>query len=168
MKRFLLIAFLVSGSLFSQNIKDLKKSAIRDAKVVSEASIKQDTRTLIKYTHPKIIQKHGKLKTMEIIDDVFGMMGAQNIKILSSKINEIGEIKKEKGEYRCLVTNTIKMDLNGRKVTVNSSLFGFYNKQTKIWSFIESSKLFNDPETQEIFPDFKTSIIIPEDEYIEG
>lgn len=167
MKRFLLVILLISGSLYSQNIKDLKKTALRDSKIVSAASLKQDTRTLIKYTHPKIVKKYGKLKTMEAIDDVFGMMGAQNISILDSKIKEVGEIKRESGQYRCLVTNEIKMDLNGRNFIVKSSLFGFYDKGKEQWYFIEGTKLLNDPDTLSIFPNFKTSIEIPEDEYIE-
>ena len=168
MKRLLLLTLIITFNVNGQSIRDLKKTALRDAKIVSNASLKEDTPTLLKFTHPEIIKKYGRVKTMEIIDDVFGMMKAQNIYILSSNVNTVDNIVKEKGEYRCIVSNTIKMDLNGREMTVKSSLFGFYNKKQQSWSFIESSKLLNDPETMEIFPNFKTAIDIPDDEYIEG
>ncbi|KAA1247350.1 hypothetical protein [Aquimarina sp. RZ0] len=166
MKNYLLILFLISSSLHSQNINELKKFALRDAKAVSNASIKKDATTIIKYTHPKIIQKYGQTEVKEIIEQVYKTMSAQKIKIVSSEIDEVSEIRKEKKEYRSLVKNTIKMDFNGRPITLKSSLFGFYDKKKQQWYFIESNKLLNDPETKKLFSDFKTEIKIPEDEQI--
>ncbi|WP_298546912.1 hypothetical protein [uncultured Aquimarina sp.] len=166
MKNYLIIFLLVSGSIFSQNINKLKKQAIRDAKIVSEASVKKDVNTLLEYTHPKISKKYGEEQLRNDIDQVFKTMTAQKIKIVSSKINKLIEIKKEKKEYRCLVKNTIKMDFNGRAITLKSSLFGFYDKKKEKWYFIESNKLLDDPETQKIFKNFETEIEIPQDEQI--
>ncbi|MDH7446317.1 hypothetical protein [Aquimarina sp. 2201CG14-23] len=166
MKNYLLILLFVSGSIFSQNISKLEKFALRDAKAVSEASLKKDVSTILKYTHPKISKKYGQQELKDAIEQVFRTMTAQKIKIVSSEIDEVADIKKEKKEYRCLVTNTIKMDFNGRFVTLKSSLFGFYDKKKEHWYFVESNKLLNDDETKKIFSNFKTEIQIPEDEQI--
>jgi len=166
MKNYLLILLLVSGSIFSQNIDKLKKEAIRDAKAISNASLKKDVNTLLEYTHPKISKKYGEKQLKNDIEQVFKTMTAQKIKIKSSEIDELADIKKEKKEYRCLVKNTIKMDFNGRPVTLKSSLFGFYDKKKEKWYFIESNKLLDDPETLKIFKNFKTEIEIPQDEHI--
>ncbi|MFD2563518.1 hypothetical protein [Aquimarina rubra] len=166
MKNYLLIFLLVSGSVFSQNLNKLKKQALRDAKIVSEASLKKDVNTLLEYTHPKISKKYGQEQLKNDIDQVFKTMTAQKIKIISSEIDEVTDIKKEKKEYRCLVKNTIKMDFNGRFITLKSSLFGFYDKKKEKWYFIESNKLLDDEETQKIFRNFETEIEIPQDEQI--
>ncbi|WP_405208927.1 hypothetical protein [Aquimarina sp. LLG6339-5] len=166
MKNYLFILLLVSGSVFSQNINKLKKEAIRDAKAISEASLKKDVNTLLDYTHPKIFKKYGEEQLKNDIEQVFRTMTAQKIKIVSSKINGVSDIKKEKKEYRCLVKNTIKMDFNGRDVTLKSSLFGFYDKKKEKWYFIESNKLLDDEETKKIFKNFETEIEIPQDEHI--
>ncbi|SEK79112.1 hypothetical protein SAMN04487910_1129 [Aquimarina amphilecti] len=166
MKNYLFILLFVSGSIFSQNVNKLKKEALRDAKAVSEASLKKDVNTILEYTHPKIFKEYGEEQLKNGIDQVFKTMTAQKIKIVSSKIDEVTEIKKEKKEYRCLVKNTIKMDFNGRNVTLKSSLFGFYNKKKEKWYFIESNKLLDDDETKKIFKNFKTEIEIPQDEHI--
>ncbi|MBQ4820040.1 NTF2-like N-terminal transpeptidase domain-containing protein [Aquimarina sp. MMG016] len=166
MKNYLLILLLVSGSIFSQNVKELKKSALRDAKAISNASIKEDYETLIKHTHPNIIKEYGDRQLKAAIEDLYRGWKAQKIKIVSSKVDEIADIKKEKREYRCLVKNTVRMNFNGRKVTLKSSLFGFYDKKKELWYFVESDKLLNDDETQKIFKNFKTEIQIPEDEHI--
>ncbi|WP_378180131.1 hypothetical protein [Aquimarina sp. SS2-1] len=166
MKNYLLIFLLVSGTVFSQNLNELKKQALRDAKIVSKASLKKDVNTLLEYTHPKISKKYGREQLQNDINQVFQTMTAQKIKIVSSEIDEVADIKKEKKEYRCLVKNTIKMDFNGRFITLKSSLFGFYDKKKEKWYFIESRKLLDNEETKKIFKNFETEIDIPQDEQI--
>jgi len=165
-KNFLLLLLLVSGSIFSQSLNKLKKQALRDAKVYAKASKNQDINTLIDYTHPKIFKKYGREQLENDFDQEFRTMTAQKIKVVSSKIEEITEIRKEKKQYHCLAQNTIKMDFNGRRVIFKSSLFGFYDKKKQSWYFIESNKLFDDPKLTSIFRNFKTNIEIPQDEQI--
>ncbi|GAA4273259.1 hypothetical protein U6A24_20100 [Aquimarina gracilis] len=167
MKNYLIILLFISGSVFSQNIKTLKKSALRDAKAATQASVDKNLSNILKYTHPKVYKAYGEKQLMETMDEIFRTMDAQNIKIVSSKIDEISDIRKENREYRCLAKTTTKMNFNGRSVTLKSSLFGFYNDKNSQWYFVESNKLLDDPETQKLFPKFKTEIEIPIDEHIE-
>ncbi len=166
MKNYLLIFLFITGSVFSQSLEKLKDYAMRDAKSTSEASINRNLSTILKHTHPKVYEAYGEEKLMETMDEIYRTMDAQKIKILSSNIDEVTDIKKEGKEYRCLVKNTIKMDFSGRAVTLKSSLFGFYNKRKEQWYFVESNKLLDDPQTKELFPNFKTDIEIPLDEHI--
>ncbi|WP_062055094.1 hypothetical protein [Aquimarina longa] len=166
MKNYFIIFLLISGSVFSQNIDTLKEYAIRDAKATSEASLKKDPDALLKYTHPNIFKKFGKKQLTDTMEEIFRTMEAQKIKITSSEVNEVTDIKKENKEYRCLVKNTIKMDFNGRLIILKSSLFGFYDKKKSQWYFVESNKLLDDPDTKKLFPRFKTEIEIPLDEHI--
>lgn len=167
MRCVVILLLFFNISLFSQNINQLKKTALRDAKIVAKAALQQDTETLLQYTHPRILEKLGYVGTRQLLDDAFGMMNAQHIKIENSNIDEVGEIKKENKEYRSIIKNTIEMNFGDRKVLVKSSLIGFYNSKRKSWAFIESNKLSNDPDIQSLFPDFKTDMVIPEDKYIE-
>lgn len=166
MKNFLFIFLLVSGSIFSQNIDTLKEFALRDAKATSQASINRNLSTILKYTHPEVYKAYGEKQLMDTMNEIFRTMDAQKIKIISSDIDEVTEIKKENREYRCLVKNTVRMDFNGRYITLKSSLFGFYNKKKSQWYFVESNKLLDDPQTKELFPNFRTDIEIPTDEHI--
>ncbi len=168
MKNYVIIFLLISGSVFSQNIDTLKKYALRDAKATLEASLKKDPVALLTYTHPKILKKFGEKQMLETMQDIFRTMTAQKIKIVSSKVDEVTEIKKENREFHCLVKNTIQMDFNGRSVLIKSSLFGFYDKKISQWYFVESNKLSDDPETKALFPKFETEIEIPLDEHISG
>ncbi|MBW1297560.1 hypothetical protein [Aquimarina litoralis] len=166
MKNYLLIFLLISGSVFSQNISKLKKQALRDAKIVSEASVQKDVNTLLEHTHPKISKKVGDDQLRKELEDTFRTMSAQKIKIISSEVDEVVDIRKEKKEYRCLVKNTILMDYNGRNVKFKSSLFGFYNKKKEKWYFVDANKLLDDEDTKKVFRNFNTDIEIPQDEQI--
>ncbi|MEW7289568.1 hypothetical protein [Aquimarina sp. 2304DJ70-9] len=166
MKNYLLLLLFISGSVFSQNIDTLKEFALRDAKATSQASIDRNLSTILKYTHPSIFKEYGEKELMDTMDEIFRTMDAQNIKIISSEVDEVTDIKKESKEYRCLVKNTIKMSFSGRPVTLKSSLFGFYDKRKEQWYFVESNKLLDDPQTKQIFPKFDTEIEIPLDEHI--
>jgi len=166
MKIYTFLLLFISGSIFSQNIKTLEKHAMRDAKATTQASIDRNLSTILKYTHPKIQKTYGEKKLMEAMDEIFRTMDAQKIKILSSKVDEITDIKKEKKQYHCLVKTITEMDFNGRSITLKSSLFGFYDSKKSQWNFVESNKLLDDPETIKIFPKFSTEIEIPADEHI--
>lgn len=166
MKNLILLLLLIYGSIYSQDESTLKEFALRDAKATSQASIDRNLSTILKYTHPQVYDAYGEKQLMDTMNEIFRTMDAQKIKILSSEIDEVSEIKKEGKEYRCLVKNTIKMDFNGRQVTLKSSLFGFYNKKRSHWYFVESNKLIDDPEIKKLFPDFRTDIEIPLDEHI--
>lgn len=166
MKNYLLLFLLISGSAFSQSISKLEKLALRDAKIVSEASVQKDVNTLLLHTHPKISKKIGNEQLKQELEDTFRAMSAQKIKIVRSQVDEVTDIRKEKKEYRCLVKNTIEMDYNGRTVIFKSSLFGFYNKKKEKWYFIDANKLLDDEDTKKVFRNFDTDIEIPEDEQI--
>ena len=166
MKNLILVLLLIYGSIYSQSESTLKEFALRDAKATSQASIDRNLSTILKYTHPEVYEAYGEKQLTEAMNEIFRTMDAQKIKIISSEIDEVSEIKKEGKEYRCLVKNTIKMDFSGRQVTLKSSLFGFYNKKRSQWYFVESNKLIDDPETKKLFPDFRTDIEIPLDEHI--
>ena len=166
MKNYLFIFLFLSTNIFSQDIDTLKEIALKNATILSNASLTHDVSNILKYTHPKITKQYGETQLKNDIETIFKTMTEQKIKIISSEINELTDIKKEKKEYHCLIKNTINIDFNGKLVTLKSSLFGFYDKKIKQWYFVESNKLLNDPDTKTIFKDFTTAIIIPPDEQI--
>ncbi|WP_130285182.1 hypothetical protein [Aquimarina brevivitae] len=147
-------------------MRKLKKSAKNDAEVFTQATIQRDYNLILKHSHPKIVNAFGKDEMISSMEDTYRTMSAQKISILESEIEEVSDIQEENNEYRSLIKTTTLMDYNGRKVTLKSSLFGFYDQENEIWYFIESNKLLNDTDTQSLFPNFKTAISIPADEQI--
>ncbi|UZO81834.1 hypothetical protein NBT05_05055 [Aquimarina sp. ERC-38] len=166
MRIILLLLLLAYHSTYAQNKEDLKALAQSQAQQVLDATIDQDAPTLLRFTHPKILKKYGKKELKGLITDVFKAMEEGHIRIEKSEVTEVSELVKEQGEYRCLVKNQIRMSASNQIVAIKSAMIGFYDDGNQQWNFIESSKLTKDPETQNLFSDFKTSLEIPEDEQV--
>jgi len=166
MKKYALLLFFISTGIFSQNKKTLEKMALRDATATTQASIDRNLNVILKYTHPKIYETYGQSQLMDLMNEIYRTMDAEKIKIISSNVDEISDVKQEKQEFRCLAKTTTEIDFNGKAIILKSSLFGFYNRKKNQWHFVESNKLLSDPETRKIFPKFKTNIEIPMDKHI--
>ncbi|WP_372936257.1 hypothetical protein, partial [Seonamhaeicola sp.] len=71
----LVVLLLVSGVTFAQSTKNLKEYALRDANIVSAATLKYDFETIFKYTLPSVIDMMGgKEKGIELIESTFDKM----------------------------------------------------------------------------------------------
>lgn len=55
------------------------------------------------------------------------------------------------------------MKMPGMRIKSKSYLLGFYDENNKIWYFIEASKIKDKILMDKIFPEFQTSLNIPED-----
>ena len=154
------IGQLIFGQQDNESLKDLAKE---QAQLVLNATIDQDYKTILQYTHPLIVEKSGKNKLRNVIKEIFTAMQASQISITESEVIEVSNVIKEQNEQRCLVKNKIKMNLPNQKIIVQSSMIGFYQTNPDQWVFIEAAKLNNDPETKLLFPNFKTGLSIPED-----
>jgi len=161
-----MLLLLGNGICFAQNEAELKAEALTSAKATSEAVLVLDYETIIKYTHPNIIQATGgKDQMISLLETA--MNNAKNIGVVIEK-SDIGNLvafEQEQGQYRCLIENNLVITLQTQKKRIRnkSFLFGFYDAEIKQWYFVEANKL-NSTSVVTYFPDFKTSISIPADE----
>ncbi len=163
----ILMLLLVGNSIsFAQNEAELKASALTSAQETSQALLDLDYATIIKYTHPNIVEATGgKDKMISLLESVMSKAKAMGVIIDKSEIGNLLSFKSEQGEYRCLIENylVITMQTQKKRIHKKSSLFGFYNADIKQWYFVEADKL-NNAQANSFFPDFKTSIVIPVNE----
>ncbi|NAS31597.1 hypothetical protein GTQ40_11490 [Flavobacteriaceae bacterium R38] len=166
-KKILILLSLVSGMVTAQSIDSLKISALRDAKAAAKATLELDFETVLKYTHPTIIEKTGgKDFLIKSMVELFDEMGKQGFKFEKSEVIAVSSITKEDGEYRCLIQNDNRMTISGTRIKSKSYLFGFYDNAIDRWYFLEAEKLKDTDVMKQLLPDFKTSIIIPPDEVV--
>lgn len=159
---FLLLFFSVTTN-FAQNMKALKASAIRDAKAACEATIKYDFKTLLTYTHPNIVEASGGAEVMEgFLKTTFDKMKADGFEYEKIVSKSVSDIVKEQGEYRCYVENYYVMKINKKRIISTSYMLGFYNEKARKWTFIEAKEIKSNGIIRSFFPDFKTSMKIPE------
>ena len=158
---FLILLFVfTSFGLFSQT----KESALKDANVTAQATLKEDFKTVLEYTHPNVLEVSGGMDALlPQIEKMFAEMKTQGIKFIKSEVLSVSDIVQEQGEFRCLVKNLNIMEVGGRTLKSSSYLMGFFPEDAEHWVFVEAEKMKNPQVVQALFPDFKTSMDIPED-----
>lgn len=159
---FLLFVFCAT-QVFSQDMKTLKANAMKDAQAACNATLKEDFKTLLDYTHPNIVKAAGGAEVMvEYLKSTFTQMKANGFAYEVAETKAVSDVVKEQGEYRCYVENYNVMKMNGKRITSTSYMLGFYNDTAKRWMFVEAKEMKSTGSIIAYFPDFKTSMKIPE------
>jgi len=159
---FLFVCMTQIGN--AQDMDALKKSAIRDANRIGEATKSMDMSTILDYTHPNVLEiSGGKDALLQQMAGTFDMMKSRGFKFDKVEILGVLEIRKEQDEYRCIVKNNNYMSIDGNKMLTESHLMGFYDKTNDKWTFIEAAKIKNEQARTILFPGFETSLTIPDD-----
>ncbi|MFK7749143.1 MAG: hypothetical protein AB8B65_12180 [Kordia sp.] len=164
MKKITLLLFVFCAThVFSQDMKTLKSSAKKDAQAACDATIKEDFKTLLTYTHPNILNAAGGADVMEeYLKTTFSQMKAGGFAYEIAETKSVSNIVKEQGEYRCYVENYNVMKMSGKRIISTSYMLGFYNETAKKWTFVEAKEMKDTGSIIAYFPDFKTSLKIPE------
>jgi len=161
-KKILLIVIVATSvNVFSQT----KTDALRDAKIISKATLNMDFETVLNYTLPSVLDMMGgKDAALNVIKATFEGMETQGFVFEKANINGVSEIVKEQGQYRCVIEGYNQMIMSGQRVSSKSYLLGIYNEADNFWWFIEAKQLKNDALVDKILPNFKTKLDIPEDD----
>lgn len=163
---YLLLALLLmlSSSSFAQTKEELKASALRDAKLYSKAKVKLDYETVIKHTHPSIINgSGGKAKVLENLKTSYASFKSNNKTAYEkSNVKSVSNVVFENGEYRCLVESYDQIKKDNARTKSKNHLIGTYNDAAKIWVFFKARELKGEMGNV-FFPDYKTSLDIPKD-----
>ncbi|WP_298515196.1 hypothetical protein [uncultured Kordia sp.] len=164
MKKIAFLLFIFCATqVFSQDMEALKASALRDAKATAEATLKQDFKTLLTYSHPNIVEGSGGAEFMEnYLIQSFEQMKTQGFAIESAEVKFVSDVVKEQGEYRCYVQNKMVMSVKKKRFFLTGYTIGFFNESTKKWTFVEAKQMKDTGNGIPFFPNFKTSMNIPE------
>ncbi len=157
----LILLLLVCSSSISQD----KVSVLRDAKITSTATLKEDFNTVLKHTYPSVVDLiGGKEKGIEILQSTFGQMRQNGFVFEKADILNVSEVVFEQNQYRCYVEGFNQMRFNETRISSKSYLLGIYDNTKKFWYFLEAKQLKNQAMLDQVLPNFKTSLVIPDDE----
>ncbi|WP_246040897.1 hypothetical protein [Flavivirga rizhaonensis] len=161
-----LMLLLFCGSIsFAQSTEELKASALRDAKIASQATLKMDFDKLLDYTYPSILElMGGKEKAIDLLKSTFDSMKEDGFVFEKAEILGVSDVVFEDDQYRCYVEGFNQMIVSDKRIKSKSYLFGIYNSEAKFWYFMEAKQLKNEAMMDLVFPNFKTSLKVPEDE----
>lgn len=162
-KACLFLLLSVTTQLLSQDMNTLKKYALRDAQAACDATLKEDYKKLLSYTHSNILDAAGGIDVMvDYLKTTFEKMKSNGFKYEVAQTKSVSDVVKEQGEYRCYVENYNVMKMNNKRITSTSYMLGFYNEEKQKWTFVEAKEMKASGTIITYFPNFKTSLNIPE------
>lgn len=157
----LLVLITVCLSTFSQT----KESALKDAKITSKATLEMDFETVLKHTLPTVVElMGGQEAALTLLTNTFDGMKTQGFVFEKADILNVTEIVEEQGQKRCVVEGYNQMKMASQRIKSKSYLLGIYNTSDAYWWFIEAKQLKNKALLDQVIPNFKTSLDIPDDD----
>jgi len=109
-----MLLLICSSITFSQS----KESALRDAGITSQATLKMNFKTVLKHTYPGVVEMMGgKEKTIKILKSTFKTMEKeQDFVFEKAEILGVSEIVKEQNQYRCYIESLNQMTMDGMRI----------------------------------------------------
>ncbi|TJY34795.1 hypothetical protein [Pontimicrobium aquaticum] len=164
-KPILMLLLVCSSISFAQDKSELKAQALKDAKATSHATLKFDFETVLKHTYPGVVTlMGGKEKAMDLLESTFNSMAQDGFVFEKAEIVGVSDIVYEQDEYRCYIESYNQMIMNNLRIKSKGYLLGIYDTNLKYWYFIEAKQLKNNALMDQVFPSFKTSLVIPDNE----
>lgn len=156
------LLFLVCLSL--NVLSQTKEKALKDAKITSQATLDMDFETVLNHTFPKVVEAMGGTEaTLTLLNNTFQNMKTQGFVFEKAEILSASEIVKEQGQYRCVIEGYNQMKIADQRIRSKRYLLGVYNETDGFWWFIEAKQLKNKAMIDQVLPNFKTRLNIPED-----
>lgn len=163
MKIYIILFLLFLSSTLG--IAQTKESALVDANITAKATLKEDFKTVLTYSHPNILKASGGMEVMiPQIEGMFTEMKKEGFKFVSAEVESVSDVIQEQGELRCFVKNINVMEISGKTMKSTSYLLGFFLDGADHWVFVEAEKMKNPQTIQTFFPNFKTNLDIPPDD----
>jgi len=162
--RFLL-ACLAAGLACSASADDgdIKKAAKAQAEVTQAALVKGEFETLVRHTHPLVVEQlGGKEKMVAFLRTETKKMKDQGFEFKAVKIADPGELARVGKEIYVGIPLAMEMSAPGGRLSNKGFLIGVSNDDGKTWVFIDSA-----PGRERIkmaFPDLPDAIVIPKKE----
>ena len=133
-----------------------------EAKKVGNALVQEDYRTVLKYTHPKLLSTAGgEDRMLELLRATMKQMAEQGIKISQVEIEAPEKIYQGGAELYCLLPQTLTMTVQGGTLASKSGLLGISGDKGKNWYFLDIAQLTNENVT-DLFPEFNKDLVFPE------
>lgn len=140
---------------------NMQKKVGELAQRMMEATMNRDYKTVLDFTHPKIIEMMGgKAKALEIttreMDKVNESGGIEKCDIQS-----VSEIVKVGNQLQCVISHQMIMRIEGTRYRVKGGTIGVSEDKGKNWIFLNVNS--NDPNSiRQFIPKFSKKLKLPE------
>ncbi|RZK55235.1 MAG: hypothetical protein EOO91_14465 [Pedobacter sp.] len=133
----------------------------KQANEMATAVSKGDYKTLLKYTHPKIIkQMGGTEKATQTLKQAMLAMKQQGLQFDKVSIGKVGQTIKSTKDIQSIVPQILDMKFGTKTIHSNSYLLGISYDAGKNWYFLDTGTT-QETELRKMFPEINSKIVIP-------
>lgn len=157
--RYVLFLLLIFPSISNAQYKE---AILKDAQKIMTATIHLDYETLIRYTHPNLVQAAGgKEEMLMMIKEGMGELKSQKMSIDTVVFGQPGEIHEAGEELHTLLPENIVMSTPMGKLISKSTLLAVSNDKGISWVFLEVGSTLNNDNISDLLPNFNKKLNIP-------
>ncbi|MDI9366137.1 MAG: hypothetical protein QM541_14365 [Flavobacterium sp.] len=166
-RTFMLAAMLLvmASTLLAQTPQQIATLKAQ-ANAMATAIKKQDFKTVIKMTNPKVVAAAGgEAKLLEQLSKGMGMMKAKgmNMSISNVVIGEPSPFIKVKKQLQCTVPDKLEVKMIGGTISTNSTLIAISDDDGKTWNFIDAVGK-NIAALKKVLPNLSDKLVIAKTE----
>ena len=160
MKQFFIFSLLLFTTIFhaSAQYEALIK---HDARILVDATIKEDYNTVIKYTYPALVTAAGGNEKLLIsVKQSMAELKRNNMTITGGELGEPGPLIRANNELYSLLSEKVIIKVKGGTVSAKSSILAISKDKGKSWYFMDIGSL--DSKTMNtLFPGVEKQLNIP-------
>lgn len=125
------------------------------------AAVNGDYKTLLKYTHPKIIKiMGGNDQALITLKQTMNALKEQNFIIQKAGIGKIVQMIKTKKNFQCIIPQTVTLKLQNKTAESNNFLFAISYNNGLRWYFLDTGGA-SENQIRKIFTEMDKNLIIP-------
>ena len=119
---------------------------------MAKATLNGDYKTLVKYTHPKVVKMMGgKDKMVTVLTSSISQMKSQGVSFEKANIGEPGKTISVGTELYSVLPQQLVMKANGQKFSTTSTLLASSADKGKTWYFTDAGGM-TDQQIKQLFP----------------
>jgi len=160
---FLLLIIFGSSNTRAQVYLD---SLNKQANAMLMAYSKSDYKTLLKRTHPKVVQTMGGAKSAEAnLKKSMQAITATGFSFKNVKLGKPSDMIKTGQNYQCVIPQLATAEVNGKKLIAKSNLLCISYDGGKNWYFINAEKS-QETALRKLIPEISKKLVLPQSEFI--
>lgn len=141
--------------------RDALDNLKRQAGEMAAAFIKEDYKTFVRYTYPKIVAKAGgSAKMAGSLSQMMAGMKRRGMSFVSLTFDEPARMVKMGTELQCTVAQHTEIRTPDSRIVSTSTLLAFSSDNGRHWTFVDTT---NKDETavKKVIPNLSPSIVLP-------
>lgn len=161
MKRFNLIALCLFTAGTSFATPEVTNKISKEAQRCADATVNQDFPTLVKYTHPKVIEMlGGETGMLARVKEGNAQLAEKGIRIASVKVGKAEDPQIIEGGMISLVPQRVVVTAPGAKITHEGSILGVFSDESGAWTFVDLTAI-NESQFRQTFPELADHFPFP-------